>query len=44
MRSWNLYTPEVLRLDKVELRAFVGKQVVVEDYHLHTETLALSNP
>ncbi|HWS83327.1 MAG TPA: CRISPR system precrRNA processing endoribonuclease RAMP protein Cas6 [Ktedonobacteraceae bacterium] len=38
MRSWNLYAPEVLRLDKVELRAFVGKQVVVEDYHLQTET------
>jgi len=38
MRSWNLYAPEVLRLDKVELGAFVVNQVVVEDYHLHTET------
>jgi CRISPR-associated endoribonuclease Cas6 len=38
IRSWNLYAPEILRLDKGELRAFVGKQVVVEDYHLHVET------
>src|SRR5205807_6283024 len=38
MRSWNFYAPEVLRLDKVELRAFVGKQIFVEDYHLQTET------
>ncbi len=37
MRSWNLYAPEVLHLDKVELRALVVNQVVVEDYHLHTE-------
>jgi CRISPR-associated endoribonuclease Cas6 len=38
IRSWNFYAPEVLRLDKVELRAFVANHVVVEDYHLHIET------
>ena len=38
MRSWNLYAPAVLRLDKAELRAFVEKQVAVEDHHLSVET------
>ncbi len=39
MRSWNLYAPEVLRVDKEALRAFVAKQILISDYHLNTTTL-----
>lgn len=39
MRSWNMYAPEVLHLDKAAMRAFVNQQTNIQDYILHTETL-----
>lgn len=39
MRSWNRYTPEVLRIDKHAMRDFVTHNVVVSDYDLHTARL-----
>lgn len=39
MRTWNLYAPEVLRIEKLPLREFVRQNVKVNDYALHTATL-----
>jgi len=36
VRSWNRYAPAVLQIDKVALRDFVTRQVMVSDYELHT--------
>jgi CRISPR-associated endoribonuclease Cas6 len=42
MRTWNRYAPEVLRIEKEALRAFVSQHVTVNDYHLHTAKVVFS--
>ncbi|NWJ97723.1 MAG: CRISPR system precrRNA processing endoribonuclease RAMP protein Cas6 [Chloroflexi bacterium] len=39
MRVWNIYAPEVLRLDKIALRDYIKEAVIVSDYELQTTTL-----
>ncbi|MEO6889821.1 MAG: CRISPR-associated endoribonuclease Cas6 [Ktedonobacteraceae bacterium] len=39
LRTWNLYAPEVLHIEKTALRDFVTNQVAISDYALHTTTL-----
>ena len=39
LRSWNLYAPEVLQLDKGVIREFVTHFIRINDYQLHTTTL-----
>jgi CRISPR-associated endoribonuclease Cas6 len=39
LRTWNLYAPAVLRIEKAPLREFVQQHVRVNDYTLHTVTL-----
>lgn len=36
LRTWNLYAPPVLQIDKHALREFVAQQVTVSDYRLET--------
>jgi CRISPR-associated endoribonuclease Cas6 len=35
-RTWNRYAPEVVQMDRQEVRAFVTEKVVVSDYELYT--------
>jgi CRISPR-associated endoribonuclease Cas6 len=45
-RSWNLYAPEGLRLDKptwLDLQKFIEQRVLVTDYELQTATLYFPN-
>lgn len=39
LRTWNRNSPEVLHIDKIPLREFIGEHVVINDYTLHTTTL-----
>lgn len=39
MRTWNLYAPTCLHLDKQAIRDFVQKNVVISEYDLHTTVL-----
>jgi CRISPR-associated endoribonuclease Cas6 len=39
MRSWNLYAPQELILDKPPIREFIKQHVMISDYSLQTETL-----
>ncbi len=39
MRTWNLYAPEVLQIEKQAMREFVKTHVIVSDYDLHTTML-----
>jgi CRISPR-associated endoribonuclease Cas6 len=39
MRTWNRYSPEILRINKQGLRDFVSQQVAISDYELHTSCL-----
>jgi CRISPR-associated endoribonuclease Cas6 len=39
MRTWNLYAPECLRIEKQAMRDFVKDNIVVNNYDLHTTTL-----
>ena len=39
MRTWNLYAPEILQMDKLAMREFVKAHVVISDYDLHTTML-----
>ena len=39
MRTWNLYAPEVIRMEKQDIREFVKTHVTISDYSLHTTTL-----
>ena len=36
MRVWNNYAPPILQIDKSALRAFIPRNVVINDYALHT--------
>lgn len=40
LRTWNLYAPPVLQLDKQSLRDFVAQHITVSDYQLHTSKVA----
>ena len=35
-RTWNLYAPPVLQIDKPALREFVARHVIISDYQLQT--------
>lgn len=39
MRTWNLYAPEVLQIEKQAMREFVKTHVIIGDYDLHTTML-----
>jgi CRISPR-associated endoribonuclease Cas6 len=39
MRTWNLYAPGVLQIEKQAMREFVKAHVVISDYNLHTTML-----
>ncbi len=38
LRSWNLYAPEGVQIEKMAVREFVKEQVIISDYHLQTTT------
>ncbi len=40
VRKWNLYAPEVLHIEPMDLRWFVEQQMLVSDYTLSTTTLS----
>jgi CRISPR-associated endoribonuclease Cas6 len=40
MRTWNRYAPEVLRIEKTALRAFVNEHVTIHDHNLFTGKVA----
>ncbi len=39
MRTWNRYSPEVLRIDKSAMRDFVKQHVTISNYNLRTTCL-----
>ena len=42
MRTWNRYAPEVLRIEKGALRAFVSEHVAIHKHNLHTGKVAFA--
>jgi CRISPR-associated endoribonuclease Cas6 len=43
MRSWNLYAPEPLHVEKQPLRKFIIEQIMVSAYDLQTTTYSFPN-
>jgi CRISPR-associated endoribonuclease Cas6 len=38
LRSWNLYAPEVIQMEKTVVREFVKNHIIISDYTLQTRT------